>query len=56
MTLDLDSINATLRHASAQEVVQWALALNKKTIATTSFGRNAAVMLHLVSDSLAKRD
>lgn len=48
--LDLDSINNTLRDASAQEVVQWALSLGKKTIATTSFGRNAAVMLHLVSE------
>ncbi|MFT6052998.1 MAG: phosphoadenosine phosphosulfate reductase [Halioglobus sp.] len=48
--LDLDSINNTLRDASAQEVVQWALNLGKKTIATTSFGRNAAVMLHLVSE------
>ncbi|MEH6571432.1 MAG: phosphoadenosine phosphosulfate reductase family protein [Halioglobus sp.] len=48
--LDLDSINASLRNKSAQEVVQWALGLGKKTIATTSFGRNAAVMLHLVSE------
>ena len=48
--LDLQKINAELRHASAQEVVQWAMSLGKKTIATTSFGRNAAVMLHLVSD------
>jgi phosphoadenosine phosphosulfate reductase len=49
MELDLDSVNASLREASATEVVQWALGLGKKTIATTSFGRNAAVMLHLVS-------
>ncbi len=48
--LDLTQINATLRHASAREVVQWALGLGKTTIATTSFGRNAAVMLHLVSE------
>ena len=48
--LDLDSVNSALRDASAAEVVQWALSLGKKTIATTSFGRNAAVMLHLVSD------
>jgi phosphoadenosine phosphosulfate reductase len=47
--LDLDSVNASLRDASALEVVQWALALERKTIATTSMGRNAAVMLHLVS-------
>ena len=48
--LDLNSANATLRHASAQEIVQWALALGRPTIATTSMGRNAAVMLHLVSE------
>ena len=30
-------------------MVQWALGLGRKTIATTSMGRNAAVMLHLVS-------
>jgi phosphoadenosine phosphosulfate reductase len=47
--LDLDSVNASLRDASALEVVQWALGLGRKTIATTSMGRNAAVMLHLVS-------
>lgn len=50
MKLDLEKINAELRNASAGEVVQWALGLGKKTIATTSFGRNAAVMLHLVSE------
>ncbi|HDY82541.1 MAG TPA: phosphoadenylylsulfate reductase [Halieaceae bacterium] len=50
MELDLDSVNASLRSASALEIVQWALNLGKKTIATTSMGRNAAVMLHLVSE------
>jgi phosphoadenosine phosphosulfate reductase len=50
MELELHDINTSLRNASAQEVVQWALGLGKKTIATTSFGRNAAVMLHLVSE------
>jgi phosphoadenosine phosphosulfate reductase len=49
MELDLDSVNASLRDASGIEVVQWALGLGGKTIATTSMGRNAAVMLHLVS-------
>ena len=50
MELDLDSINARLRQAKPEEVVQWALGLGRNTIATTSFGRNAAVMLHLVSE------
>lgn len=48
MELDLDSVNASLRHAGAQEIVRWALNLGRPTIATTSMGRNAAVMLHLV--------
>jgi phosphoadenosine phosphosulfate reductase len=48
--LDFDSVNASLRNASAQEVVQWALGLGGNTIATTSMGRNAAVMLHLVGE------
>ena len=50
MELDLDSVNATLRTASALEIVQWASGLGRKAIATTSMGRNAAVMLHLVSE------
>ncbi len=49
MELDLDTINAQLKDASAQEVVRWALDLGRPTIATTSMGRNAAVMLHLVA-------
>ena len=48
--MDFDSVNATLRNASAQEIVQWALGLGRNTIATTSMGRNAAVMLHLVGE------
>jgi phosphoadenosine phosphosulfate reductase len=48
--IDLDSVNASLRDASAREVVQWALDQGRRTIATTSMGRNAAVMLHLVSE------
>lgn len=49
MDLDLDSANAALRNASPQEVVRWALNLGGTAIATTSMGRNAALMLHLVS-------
>jgi len=50
LKLDFDSVNASLRGASPQEIVRWALSLQRKTIATTSMGRNAAVMLHLVSE------
>lgn len=49
MDVDFDSANAILRNASAQDIVRWALELGGRTIATTSMGRNAAVMLHLVS-------
>ena len=50
LELDLDSVNASLRNASPQDIVRWALDLGQKTIATTSMGRNAALMLHLVSE------
>ena len=49
MELDFDSVNATLRDASAGEIIAWALEQGRPTIATTSMGRNAAVMLHLVA-------
>ena len=47
--IDIDSANAALRDASAGDIVRWALEQRGSTIATTSMGRNAAVMLHLVS-------
>ena len=50
MDLDLDKINAQLSGAGPEAVVRWALALQRPTITTTSFGRNAAVLLHLVSE------
>lgn len=49
MDLDFEHVNAQLRNASPEDIVRWALSLKKPTINTTSFGRNAAVMLHLVS-------
>lgn len=49
MDLDLDSVNETLRDASPQDIIAWALDRGRPTIATTSMGRNAAVMLHLVA-------
>jgi phosphoadenosine phosphosulfate reductase len=48
LELDFDSVNKTLRDAPAVDIVAWALGLKRRTIATTSMGRNAAVMLHLV--------
>jgi phosphoadenosine phosphosulfate reductase len=49
MDIDFDQINARLRDAEPIDAVRWALSLGKRAINTTSFGRNAAVMLHLVS-------
>jgi phosphoadenosine phosphosulfate reductase len=49
LDLDIDSANAALSDASPEDIVRWALALGERTIATTSMGRNAAVMLHMVS-------
>ena len=49
LELDVQEANETLRDAVPADVVRWALDLDVPTIATTSMGRNAAVMLHLVS-------
>lgn len=48
-TLDLAALNAELRTKTPQEIIRWALALGKRTMLTTSFSPNAAVMLHMVS-------
>ncbi len=50
MELDIEAANRQLRDASPGDIVAWALGLGKRTIATTSMGRNAAVMLHLVRE------
>jgi len=50
MDLDLDALNATLRNASAEEIIRWAVSLNEPIMASTSFSPNAAVMLKLVTD------
>ena len=49
LELDIQKANDKLRDAAPQDVVRWALDLDVPAIATTSMGRNAAVMLHLVS-------
>ncbi|MFK7976083.1 MAG: phosphoadenosine phosphosulfate reductase family protein [Halioglobus sp.] len=54
MDLDIEAANLELRDASPQAIVEWALAQGKRTIATTSMGRNAALMLHLVHQSEQK--
>lgn len=47
---DLDKLNTQLRSKTPQEIIAWALSLNKKTIMTTSFGFNSAVSLHMLSN------
>ncbi len=46
--LDLAAINAQLRNQSPEDIIKWALSLDKPIIQTTSFSPNAAVMLHLL--------
>jgi len=45
--MDLNAVNQSLRNASPSEIIRWAVSQNKKIISTTSFGKNAAVMLHM---------
>ena len=47
--LDLDKINTELADKSAQEIIRWAIDLNRRTITTTTFGDHSAVLLHMVS-------
>lgn len=50
MSLDLQAINAELTDKSPAEIIRWAMSLNKRAMATTSFAPNAAVMLHLLTE------
>ena len=47
-SLDIDAVNRQLRDASPEEIIRWALDLQLKSIATTSFGRNASAILHML--------
>ena len=48
-TLDFKSINNKLEDATAQDIVKWALSIKGKSIVTTNFGPQEAVLLHMVS-------
>ena len=48
-TLDFKAINNQLEDATAQDIVEWALSIKGKTIVTTNFGPQEAVLLHMVS-------
>lgn len=49
LTTDLDDINRELRGKSADEIMRWALGLGRRTMLSTSFSPNSAVMLHLAT-------
>jgi phosphoadenosine phosphosulfate reductase len=49
-TLDLNAINTDLNSKSPQEIIEWALGLNKKTIVTTNFGPHEAAILNMVNE------
>lgn len=48
--IDLDAINSQLAGKSPQEIIAWALQQEGPIISTTSFGKNAAVTLHMVAE------
>ena len=45
----IDEINVSLTESSPEEIIQWALDQNRKTVVSTSFGYNSAVTLHMVT-------
>jgi len=49
--LDLGQVNAELEGKSPQEIIHWAFGLGRRTITTTTFGDQSAVLLHMVSRS-----
>lgn len=51
MDLDLAAVNAQLKDKSPVDIIRWALGLNERVMASTSFGHNSALMLHLVSQT-----
>jgi len=55
-TIDLTAINAELNEASPQNIIEWALSLNKKTIVTTNFGPHEAAILHMATQLSADID
>ena len=48
--LDLDAVNRDLTQADAQQIVRWAAdTFGDRMVLSSSFGAQAAVMLHLVT-------
>jgi phosphoadenosine phosphosulfate reductase len=48
-TLDYKAINNKLEDVTAEDIVKWALSIKGKSIVTTNFGPQEAVLLHMVS-------
>lgn len=46
---DIEAANAELRDKTAPEIIRWAVDTGAKVFGTTSFSKNAAVMLHLIT-------
>ncbi len=46
--MDLEKVNRELADASPAEIIRWAVGLGRRTITTTSFGKNAAALLHMI--------
>ena len=54
MTLNHDEIQAAnqrLRQADPADIIRWTVGLGRKTIASTSFGVNSGVLLHMISET-----
>ncbi len=49
MQVDVDKANTELAGQHPEQIVEWAAGLGGKTIVTTNFGPNEAVILHLAS-------
>lgn len=48
LNIDIDALNTSLRDASPAEIIRAALALEKRTIVTTSFSPNSGGLLHML--------
>ena len=49
-TISLEEINQELRHATPQEIVQWAVSIAQKPVVTTNFRPYEGAILHAVTN------
>jgi len=47
--MDLAAVNKKLHNATATDIIQWTIEQQGRVIASTSFGPNSAVLLHLLA-------